>query len=97
MVVKSRAAMNATDKDFIHVFVHEMAHVFWEQYYRTTKPHWINEGLASAIGKEHWTEFTREELKKQIIDKKIDKLLAKHMKVKKFEIEFAKLFGNIVK
>ncbi len=65
--------------DYPDIINHEMNHVFWTLLYKTTKPAWLEEGMASSIGK----NFSKYSLKKLINDFKINSKILHYRYIKR--------------
>ena len=62
-----------------NIIMHEMCHVFWTRLYRTTKPLWLNEGLACHAGK----NFSGYDLKMLVGENKISSSILQYRYIKK--------------
>lgn len=67
--------------DFQNIINHEMNHVFWGDFYGSTKPCWLLEGLACHVGKNFL--LSKEELRKLLKKYNVDESLLDYRYLKR--------------
>ncbi len=68
-------------KDYQNLINHEMSHVFWQDFYHSSKPVWLSEGLACYIGNNFI--FSKNELSKIIKNYKVNYSILDYLYLKR--------------
>lgn len=59
-----------SEKDFVNILAHEMAHSFWYSMLKVWTPNWLSEGIACNIGKQFF--LSKKEMKKLLQKDHVD-------------------------